>query len=201
MKPLCTCTYINYKHTDIFIFDISLINAGHCKCWCQSVQRCLFTVCCGFLAVLQWPLLVKWQLSCVSGSERAWRSSWRDWIRGQEGKDAGIYFYQITQTQFRKKAYKRTKLLNKQRSAQKIATHLFFFHSETWKYEINWCVWTVASAHPSSFLQGPDGPPGKLGFPGPQVKLLRYLSDFPLLPLMYFFGAYVPPEEWDVSII
>lgn len=42
MKPLCTCTYINYKHTDIFIFDISLINAGHCKCWCQSVQRVAF---------------------------------------------------------------------------------------------------------------------------------------------------------------
>lgn len=44
----------------------------------------------GCLAVLQWPLLVKWQLSCVSGSDRARRSNRRDGVRGQGGKKSAL---------------------------------------------------------------------------------------------------------------
>lgn len=43
--------------------------------------------------------------------------------------------------------------------------------------------------HPSfsSPPQGPDGPPGKIGFPGPQVKALGYSFTFPFLPLIYYW--------------
>lgn len=44
-----------------------------------------------FLAVLQWPLLVKSQPSHISGGDRAWRSNRGEWIGGQEGEPPGLF--------------------------------------------------------------------------------------------------------------
>lgn len=54
--------------------------------------------------------------------------------------------------------------------AAKIASCASSPPTEGRKYTVNWHVPTRAISHPFLSPQGSDGPPGKIGFPGPQVK-------------------------------